>query len=260
MERAICYVQRSYWLLRNIANSIIVVFILVLLLTSSCLSKSSPKKDTIQPKAWNLKESDYSNCYKYGVLLVDSLVNNKNWKIEWLPNSYIKFQIDNNVDSVEFDIIHKRAFEYGFFNIITKKNGHIKSKIIHYLNKNTAILTVPDGLGRPYFFCLKKLAKKVTIQQLDVDLNELPALIINDVLIRSEESYAKNDSTEIRNIFAYKLNLGEGENNILITKKYEVLENNGGVYFSSYTNENLFNFIASYFCQNKDAVFELCNY
>lgn len=237
----------------------IVVSILVLLLTSSCLSKSPQKKDTIQPKAWNLKKSDYSNCYKYGVLLVDSLVNNKNWKIEWLPNSYIKFQIGKNIDSIEFDILDKGAFQYGFFNICTRTNNHVSSKIIHYFNDSTAILTVPDGLGRPYFFYLKKLAKKVTIQQLDVDLNGLPALIINDVLIRTEESYAKNDSTEIRNIFAYKLNLDEKENNILVTKKYEALERNGGEYFSSYTNENLFNFVVSYFCQNKDVVFELCD-
>lgn len=192
------------------------------------------------------------------MLLVDRLVNNENWKIEWLPNNYIRFQIGSSTDSIDFDIIHKEALEYGFFNILTKKNDHVQSKIIHYLDDNTAILTVPDGLGRPYFFYLKKLTKKITIQQLEVDLNELPALIIKDILIRTEESYSINDSTNMRTIFAYKLNLNEGKSNILMEKKYEVLEKNGGKYFSNYENENLFNFITFYFCHNKDAVFELC--
>ena len=263
MERVISNVQRSCLLYRNTTNSIVVVSILILIFTSSCLSnsvKNTPKGDTLQPKASNLKESDYPNCYKYGVLLVDSIINNENWKIEWLPNNFIKCQIGKNIDSIEFDIIHRGAFEYGFFNIITQSKNILESKIIHYFNDNVAILTVPDGLGRPYFFYLKKGIEKISIRQLKTDLNDLPALIIGNNLIRTEESYSKNDTIEVRNIFAYKLNLNHKlKTDILITKKYEILKEDGGQYFSTYRDEDLFNFVNSFFCQKRDTIFSLCD-
>lgn len=231
--------------------------------TSSCFSNhpsDTPEKDTTQPKAWNLRESDYPNGYKYGLLLVDRFVNNENWRIEWLPNHFIRFQVGDIQDSIEFDILHKGAFEYGFFNILTKTDKQVESKIIHYLNDHIAILSVPDGLGRPYFFYLKKLERKIIIEPLEVDLNELPALIIKNFLVRTEESYAKNDSTEIRTIFVYKLNLDEGKSTPIVAEKtYEILAENGGEYFLSYENEDLFKFTIAYFCHNRDSLFPLCD-
>lgn len=191
---------------------------------------------------------------------MDSIINNENWKIEWLPNNFIKCQIGKNIDSIEFDIIHRGAFEYGFFNILIQSDNGIEPKIIHYFNDNVAIFTVPDGLGRPYFFYLKKGTKKNHIHQLEVDLNELPALIIENNLIRTEESYSKNDTIEVRNIFAYKLNLNKDlKTDILITKKYEILKEDGGQYFSDYRDEDLFSFINAFFCQKRDTIFPLCD-
>lgn len=190
---------------------------------------------------------------------MDSIINNENWKIEWLSNNFIKCQIGKNIDSIEFDIIHRGAFDNGFFNILIQSSNGIEPKIIHYFNDNVAIFTVPDGLGRPYFFYLKKETEKISIHQLKIDLNNLPVLIIGNNLIRTEESYSKNDTIEARNIFAYKLNINDDvETNILITKKYVVLKEDGGQFFSTYENEDIFQFVNSFFCDKKDTEFQLC--
>lgn len=239
-----------------------IICIVISMCFNSCVSNTiTTKENTLSDVVstvlkYNPSDTAYSKYYEQGVLFADTVVANVSWKLEWLPNNFIKCLIDSAgktmSDSIEFDILSDGSLIFGFHNLINQansKNKEIKSNILCFINSNVALVGIPNGpsgLSTIYFFYIKRDGLKVMIKRINVDEVRVSGVIIDNKLILTDEDYSKNDTTYARQIFVYHLNTRykEGDKSpILREEQYIVTNSNGGEFFFEYSDEAIYKFV-----------------
>lgn len=187
-----------------------------------------------------------------GLVLIDTIVSkNKQWKLEWLSNGNLECTVKSEQlalsKSIKFDVLTENSIIEGFDNLIYKdEDDALRASVLYFFNDSVAIAAINDWHSITHFFYLKQDEKSIHIVPLEVDLTQLPGVIIANQLIIADEDEYKDDTTTVRYLFVYDLlSHYEGNNFEVLVKEeqYEIEAQNGGEYFFKYDNQAIYNFV-----------------